>query len=307
MRRRWRPLALLRALALLAAAAWAAQAGLGAAASWVASRLGPTDVGRWGRLEEAYPGVLLVVRAERLLPSPAAGRVVPLVAEGQSVASGTPVARIEPAEASGPARLVVAPFPGVVSFVGDGWEGTFSPDAVDAVWEPPRQEPRVAPLAPREQVARGEPVARLVDRGELLGVFWSAGSSLPARIAPGARVELAGGAAGGGVPARVLARTQAARTGPVRLVLRIERQPVDWLYRRLEREARLVAGRYEGVVLPASGLVVRRGRQGYWLATEGGPAFVPVEVVKRLGRQVVVQGVPDGVRVYRWPRWLEGF
>ncbi len=291
---------------VVAAVTWLAYAWLGAAAAWVATRLGPTDAGRWGQLLEAYPGSLLVVRAERLLAAPQAGDVTPLVNEGQSVATGTPLVRIEPESPGAPAVLVTAPFSGVASFLGDGWEGAFSPEALAAASLPEGPQPRSAPLVPRRSVARGEPVVRLVDQRELWGVFFVDGS-LPETIGPGARVELVGASAADGVPARVVERVAAGSGEGERLVLRIDRQPVDWLYRRVEREVRLVVGRYEGVILPASGLAWRRGRPGYWLATPGGPSFVAVEVVKQVGRHVVARGVPDGVRVYRWPRWLEGF
>lgn len=291
---------------MLAFGAWLGRAWLGSAAAWVAARLGPTEVGRWGEVVEAYPGSLLVVRLERLLPAPRGGRVVPLVSEGQSVASGTPLVRIEPVEPGVTGQVVVAPFSGVASFVGDGWEAAFSVEYLAGASLPRGEEPRPQPLVPRGEVARGEPVVRLVDRRELYAVFWSDGSRLPSRIGANARVELAEGTATTGIPARVVERIEQGPERQVRLVVRIDRQPVDWLYRRVIRGMQLVVERYEGVVLPASGLATRRGKSGYWLATEGGPAFVAVQVVKHLGRQVVVRGMPDGVRVYRWPRWLEG-
>ncbi|HEY8425965.1 MAG TPA: hypothetical protein VIK73_08135 [Limnochordales bacterium] len=293
-------------MAVVAAVAWLGYAWLDAAAAWVAARLGPTEVGRWGELLEAYPGTLLIVRVERLLAAPQAGYVTPLVGEGQSVATGTPLVRIQPEPPGSPAVLVTAPFSGVASFLGDGWEGAYSPAALAAASLPEGFQPRSVPLAPHQPVARGEPVVRLVDQRELLGVFFADGS-LPEGLGPGARVELVGPSVVDGVPARVIERVAAGSGQGVRLVLRIDRQPVDWLYRRVEREMRLVVGRYEGVILPASGLTRRRGRPGYWLATPGGPSFVAVEVVKQMGRYVVARGVPDGVRVYRWPRWLEGF
>ena len=307
--RRWRvrPLKLMRALFLLALGVWLGQGWLASTAAWVAVRLGPTDVGHWGELLEAYPGWLVVVRQERLLAAPASGRVVFLVSEGQSVASGTPLARIEPEEPGASSQTIVAPFSGVASFVGDGWEAAFS---VESPGDPALlqgQDPRPRPLVPRGEVARGEPVVRLVDRRELYAVFWSEAPLASARIGEGARVELVEGDASDGIPAQVVEGSERASTGPARLVVRLDRHPVDWLYRRVIRGVRLVAARYQGVVLPVSGLVERGGKRGYWLATEGGPVFVTVQVVERLGRQVVVRGVPDGVRVYRWPRWLQGF
>lgn len=300
----------MRALAVLGLGVWLGRAWLDAAAGWVAARLGPTEVGHWQEVLETYPGWLVVVRLERLLPAPRAGRVVPLVSEGQSVASGTPLVRIEPAEGGEAAQTVVAPFSGVASFVGDGWEAAFSVESLDEVALPRGDEPRPRPLAPSGEVARGEPVVRLVDRRELYAVFWSEAPGLPPGIDAGARVELAEGSGATAIPAQVVERTTRPGAGPrgeVRLVMRLDRQPVDWLYRRVIQGVQLVAARYEGVVLPASGLAMRRGEPGYWLATEGGPAFVDVQVVKRLGRRVVVRGVPDGVRVYLWPRWLGGY
>lgn len=301
---RWRvrPRRLMRSLVVLAIGAWGTWVAGDKAAAWVAATFGPTDAARFGEIVEAYPGTLVVVRREQLLPAPQPGRVVALVSEGQSVATGTPLVRLE--APGGPAQpaVVSAPFAGVMSFLADGWEQWGDAEYLAGLSFPLNDPPRPRLLAARETVARGEPVVRLVDRSELYAVFWPKKGRVPRRVGEGARVELVEGAGEAGLPAQVV--KVAGQEGDQRLVIRLERQPAGWLYRRVSRDVHLVVARHAGVVLPASGLTIRGGRTGYWAATGGGPSFVPVQVVSRLGGQVVARRIPEGVRVYRWPRWL---
>lgn len=305
--RRWRvrPLRLMRTAAVGALGVWLLQGWLSSSAAWVAATLGPTDRVQWEEVLVAWPGRVVVIRLEKLLPAPEAGRVVPLVGEGESVATGTPLVRIEPPDPTRRGQVVSAPFSGVVSFLGDGWEEALS---VASPQEATRVEARpgaLRPLAPRGEVARGEPVVRLVDRRELFAVFEGGPGGIPRDLDAGDRVELVEGSAPAGIPAVVVERLL-QRQGAARVMLRLERQPVDWLYRRVVPAVRVVAERHQGVVLPASALTTRRGRTGCWVATGGGPTFVEVQVVRAVGSRVVVRGVPDGARVYRWPRWLGG-
>ncbi|WP_324717646.1 hypothetical protein U7230_05020 [Carboxydochorda subterranea] len=296
-RRRHRAGRLLVAAALLG---WMGWAGWGAGARWVAAAWGPVDVARWGQLSEETPGTLWVVRQERLLRAPSAGRVLALVGEGEAVRRGQALLRVIPEGAQGGAATLWAPSAGIVSFVSDGLEAADAFSA-PAPPRPPRDDSaRPVSLVGGGVVARGQPVVRLVDHAELRGIFWP---DRPSRWRPaeGQRVEVWVGAGGTGVPGSV---TKAPAAPGGSLELRLERQPVEWLYRRLVPGVRLVTGRYTGVIVPSSALAARSGHTGVWVQTEGGPVFVPVQVVGRLGGRAVVQGVSDRVRVYRWPRWL---
>lgn len=296
-RRAW-----LHATVLVLLSGWGLWSAWHEAAPWVAVRLGPIDTVRWGELATRLPGRLWVLRVERLLVAPVEGRAVPLVAEGEAVRRGQGLVRITPT-GSASATVLSAPFAGVASFVFDGHEGD---------WQGPGD-----PLPPTassgatarsvafdlsKPVARGQPVVRVVDRTGLYAAFWAETPGQPSGVRVGQRSELSGPSAGP-IPVQVVRAFQGAQGA---MLLRLDRQPVEWLYRRRVDRVELVTERRAGVVLPASAMVERGGEPGVWVATDGGPVFMPVRVVARQGSYVAILGIPAGSRVYRWPRWIAG-
>lgn len=325
-------------LGLMAVGLWLAATGWEPTAAWVAARLGPVEVARTGELTEALQGTLVVARRERLLAAPGPGRVEPVAGEGEAVAAGSVVAVVRPLR-GGPPWTLRAPMPGVVSYYADGLESWQGPELAFAAERPPDPRQPLTPLLDGRPVAAGQPVVRMVDRSALYAVFWPAGGdgetagrqgpgagaggggigsakagsqpadgrgslgpSGPRALRPGMAVELALPGEPVGLRASVL--EVRGRGSSRRVLLSVDRQLADWLYRRRLRDARLVVRRFRGVLVPASSVAWVAGRAGVWVRARGGASWVPVEVLAQGGRQAVVRGVPAGAQVYRWPRWL---
>ncbi len=293
-------------------AAWAGVLAVALAWGWapaadrVARRLGPTDPARAGVLRESVEGTLWVARQERLLAAWVSGQVRAAVGEGQAVPAGAVVATVQPPDGQQLSE-VRAPFAGVVSFYGDGLERWDSPQWAFGLERPPPAQ-KVRPLVADGSVTAGQPVARLVDRGTLIAVFWArypatdrggAGGGLPE---PGASAELVWEASAAGSAAQVLEVRRDGRSW--RALLRVHRQPAEWLYRRRVDGVELSVRRIAGVIVPTSAVVERQGRPGVWVQTAGGATWVRVTVFGRVGDRSAVSGIPEGARVYRWPRWI---
>lgn len=179
---------------------------------------------------------LLVVRREILINSPAAGRLEFLVADGERVPAGQPLARIWPLLGEGGEVLTVsAPRPGVVSFAVDGLETVLTPET----WSALRPE-GLRSLAgkgnlrvePGKLAAQGEPLFKLVDNLEpiLLVGYWPADARWQPK--PGGQVYVRAREAGAEwLPARVVA------FGGGLVAISLERWGSEWLaVRRLPVE-----------------------------------------------------------------------
>lgn len=294
-------------LAVVALGMWAW--GWGALSAWTAATWGPVDVARWGELALQERALVFVARREQLLRSPAAGTLDPVAKEGQPVPAGTVVAVVWPEDPTVPPAALAAPFPAVASFLSDGLEGHQWAQQAMALTRPRRLPPeRWQQLVDPEsrRVAAGQPVVRLVDRTALHAVLWPDAGRLqeaaPGFWRAGQKVELHPGGTTVGNRATVV---EVRGTGPDRRVLlQLDRQPAEWMYRRWVGDVRVVLARYSGVVVPASAVVQSSRSTGVWVRTTSGPSWVPIRVLGRVDRLAVVDGLPTGARVYRWPRWL---
>lgn len=275
------------------------------AARAVVERLGPVEAVHEDDLAVTVTGVVAVGRRERLVVAPVAGLVEKVAAEGESVPAGAVLARLSPVM-GGRAVAVRAPFAGVVSYFADGQEQKHGPEAALVAPQPAGDEAPLRPLVQDRPVSAGQPIVRVVDRTELRTVFWyKAGDRVEegvGALSRGRGVELLLPGEPIGIGAQVLEVKGAGQW--VRVQLRVEREPANWLYRRSIHGARLVIRRAYGQVVPSSALV--RTAQGYavWVSTPQGAVRIPVEVVGKVGHRVAVRGIPQGARVYRWPRWL---
>ena len=219
--------------------------------------------------------------------------------------AGAVLARVAPA-AGGRAAVVRAPFAAVVSYFADGQEQQHGPEAALVAPEPAGDEAPLRPLVQDGPVSAGQPVVRLVDLADLRTVFWYQARDTVEEgvgaLSRGRGVQLLLPGEPIGIGAQLLEVKGAGQW--VRVQLRVEREPANWLYRRSIHGARLLIRRAYGQVVPSSALV--RTAQGYavWVSTSQGAMRIPVEVMGKVGHRVAVRGIPQGVRVYRWPRWL---
>lgn len=244
-----------------------------------------------GVLEETYPWKVIILREEKSLLAPVAGRLDFLVMEGERVAAGAPLAYLTPLEWGLPKFEVRAPEPGVVCFHVDGREAAFSPKQAEVLaWETQAKEvPEVIPNVQKEEVSAGGVVCKLIDSlqpvvlwGKVpaaVGTTWKEGKRLSLRF-PG-------------------------RTTKVEAVVRSLRGEEAFLelpffpdlcsYRRLQVE--LVTASYEGVILPGKAVIWQGDKLGVYLNVKGRVHWVPVEVKGRVREEMVVKGIEAGTLV----------
>jgi len=181
---------------------------------------------------------LLVVRREILIVSPAAGRLELLVAEGERVPAGQPLARIWPILGPGEDPLTVrAAQAGVVVLNVDGLESLLTPETSSAL----RPEGLLAlptggsrRVEPGGLVAQGEPLLKIVDSLEPLLLVGRWPAVVNWQPAPGSQVYLRPRKEGGAWQA---ARVVAYGGGMV--AMRLEQWGNEWLaVRRLPVEVR---------------------------------------------------------------------
>jgi hypothetical protein len=89
------------------------------------------------------------------------------------------------------------------------------------------------------------------------------------------------------------------------LVLSLSRDAGDF-YRRRWEDARIIYGREEGVSLPASAIVNRKGQTGIYRYVRSAIAFVEVEVIEehKEEKRIVVSGLEPNWLVVTNPRFF---
>ncbi|AFV11503.1 putative membrane protein [Thermacetogenium phaeum DSM 12270] len=257
-----------------------------------------------GVLEDTYGAQGLLLLQETVVRAPAAGKVVPLVKEGDRVPTGKAVVRLDPhpdLAAESRSRELTSPCPGIVSFHFDGWEGALdrndweSYDPLQLFESLDKQDGR---LQQKDEVrCTGEPVFKIIDNlvnpymflrlesgsrlsfeeGDLLRLEW--GDSGKGRMKVLSLIRRGGAYYAGG-------ELLAARPFPVT--------------RRMT--FRVISNSFEGVVLPTSTLVKNGGVTGVITKSPLGLSFKKVDVVGVVGDRVVVKGIAPGVNVVTNPR-----
>ncbi len=282
--------------------------------------LGRTVVANWGtapaqvgRVVVALQGEALVVRSERAIFAQVAGELAPVAKEGERVPSGALVARVEPAgggpeAAAGEARFLRAPLAGTVSYVLDGLEGLLGPRKLPELLA---SETPVAELAKgaepeqsraRQRTAPGQPVLKVVDNFHLwfLADFSGADRTALPQVGERVRLRLRGSGTPPGAVCRATVEARRDQGRNHRLVL----APVEYWpeFVRVRRTAvELIRGEYEGVLVPRSALVERKGLTGVIVGTAAGRRFQPVVVQGGDQARVAVDGLAPGTPVVKEP------
>jgi len=210
--------------------------------------------------------------------------------------------RAELAEQSeAPVALIRAPAPGIVSFLVDGLETYFRPDAdLARMWEQPIRRPQA--LRDGAAVEVGDPVFRLVDN---FSFYVLALVDAAAPLHAGVPVTV-------GIlqPSGDQHRGRILRFAdhPDGLLVLAEVSAYEPSFTQLRSvNVRLGLGSSEGIVLPAHALIDVEGRVGVYLWLGDRAVFRPVEVRGRGGPNVSVSGIPEGARVVLNPRLAARF
>ncbi|MGB9859381.1 MAG: HlyD family efflux transporter periplasmic adaptor subunit [Moorellaceae bacterium] len=273
------------------------------AVAWQALK---TEKATGGVLEKIIPLEAVVIREESSLAAPVDGLLIRVVQEGERVAAGATIARLQAAGvAAGETGLrdISAPFAGQVCYHPDGLEKVLQPAFIEQL-----QPQEVFTLAYRSQAAEGEgtvkagrPVVRLVNNLHPLYLL-ALLEDPPSAWQDKKQVVLRWPGQAENIPARVV--RSYSLEGRWVIIFRLDRWGDQWLHVRVAHIEGL-ADKYRGVILPRSALVVREdGSQGVYFLEKKQIGFQAVQVAGEVGEKVAVQGLKEGTEVILNPYWV---
>lgn len=252
-----------------------------------------------GPLEDVHNLRAVVVRDEVLVSSPAAGRFVPAVVEGQRVRRGEQLGLLL---TDADQTIVRAPRPGIARF---HWDGREMEMTAPVLWElTPEQWRTMSVQAGRtpEYAEPGTTLMRLVDSH---GVRLYADVPRKLNLQSGQKVTLnIPDATDETLQATVVDSREIGQDERVSVLFGVDRYlPLLDAVRHID--VRLVAGRYEGVIIPADAVVWTDEGAGVFVRSDGQIAFVPVRLSTRIGDKAVVTDLEPGADVVINP-WRVG-
>lgn len=279
-----------------------------------------------GSIKRRWCTPAVLVRAEQVVTAPASGRLTLLAQEGQRVAAGAIVAELlnpwMTAYAGNSAAayhqdrreedriLVRALTAGVISFRLDGWENLGldgSSGLKEFLQKGPKDRRKSSVIrTDGDVVARGDPVLRVI---KTTGI-WAVPTHVPCDLSPPSSVVSARVWEEGADSTLAFPLTGTVRilsdivldsvAGRPAIAIHLTDFPSQWWQERMVNLTIELEGP-SGWILPARAVVEDAGTSGVLIAGTGEPQFVPVKVVDRDGRQVVVTGLASGQQVIITP------
>ncbi|NMB45884.1 MAG: hypothetical protein GX998_05665 [Firmicutes bacterium] len=240
-------------------------------------------------LEREWRGEVWVVPQKEIVLAPVAGRVVFLVQDGQWVAPGAILAEITGSE--GRREVVYCPCGGMVVLQ----PSELRPRAISGLWG------RMSRRRDGEQVESGMELACILRPGiaclRLGKLPFQLPSSLETRTIVG-EIRSAGG-----ITALQWYEAKLENHGDRSLSLYVADFPMEWL----NRETLSVVVRITGPAgqrIPVTAIACYKGHQGVFVITQLGYEFRRLEVLDRVGQNVVVSGLAVGDQVVTRPQLL---
>lgn len=240
---------------------------------------------------------------EKVVVSSQGGNLTWLHSEGDMVAVGTRLAKIT--GPGGEEEILTSPVPGIFSTQVDGLEGTVYPHRD---WVPEKDvflslKPASQGFQTGEEVPAGSPLFKVVQN---FTWYYSAvlSQNEMALLDEARRLSLEFDFNGSTYPVESLKRHDLG-DGYTFLVLSLTRDAGDF-YRRRWEEARIIYGLEEGVLVPASAIVNRKGQTGIYRYVRSAIAFVEVEIIHELKeeRRFVVSGLEPNWLIVTNPRFF---
>lgn len=245
-------------------------------------------------IETTLRAPAVILRREEVVAAPAGGRLNRLIAHGERVRAGFPVAVLSAA------HVLTAPVPGVISYQIDGLEARLvpeirhelSPSAVKNINDSLVSDPE------GQEIRGGQPVFKIIDTGALyLAVVLGPEDNLEASSGSVWKIRLPSGAEGQAVAERMGNRDS---QGSALIIFRV-RDLFGELALRRRLDVAIVAGRVDGPVLPASSLVYKKGRSGVFFVIGNRAVWKPVEFEAAADGKVLVRGLNPGAVVVTDP------
>lgn len=240
---------------------------------------------------------------EKVVVSSQGGRLTWLHSEGDKVAVGAKLAKIT--GPGGEEEVLTAPVPGIFSTQVDGLEGAVYPHLG---WVPEKDvflnlKPVSQGFETGEEVPAGSPLFKIIQN---FIWYYNVVLSLDemALLDEAGRLSLEFDFNGLTYPVESLSRRDLG-DGYTFLVLSLTRDAGDF-YRRRWEDARIIYGREEGVLIPASAIVRRKGQTGIYRYVRSAIAFVEVEIIHELKeeRRFVVSGLEPNWLIVTNPRFF---
>ncbi|NLW08077.1 MAG: hypothetical protein GX039_08920 [Clostridia bacterium] len=300
-------------LVLLALAALLLWLGLQGALRSVAWRLLAVERVNQGVLQDKLTMEVYLARQEEVIIAPAAGKLMPLVTEGERVPEGATIARLLPLAIDPEGRGAIdlkAPFAGQVSYLTDGLEKVLQPGNLENITlqEITELAGLARPVTSGGQVKPGTAIIRLVNNLEPLGLYaivdewppgWQQGKTVSLELPGDLSSE------GGYVKARITGRQDAGDRKVV--IMEVPGWDLRWLNpRKLEINA--IINKYRGVIIPAEALSSgQKGEMGVYLYNTRGLKWQEVTSLGQVGDKLAVEGIEAGAEVVTNPhlaRWL---
>jgi putative membrane fusion protein len=263
-----------------------------------------------GVLHEKLAMQVYIARQEEVIIAPAAGKLLPLVTEGERVPEGATIARLLLPLAIAPDKTeaidLKAPFAGQVSYKSDGLEKVLRPGNLEYINLQELTE--LAGLATLVtaggQVKTGMAIIRLVNNLEPLGLYavvdewppgWQQGKVVTLEL-PGQQVQL---------KASITGRQDAGDSKVV--IMEVPNWDSRWLHPR-QVEVNAILNNYRGVIVPVKSLSTRPGgEKGVYLYDTKELKWQAVTCLGQVGDRVAIDGIKAGSEVVTNPhlaRWL---
>jgi putative membrane fusion protein len=190
---------------------------------------------------------------------------------------------------------VVAPVPGAVFFVLDGWEEAFDPlqSRAALTLSEPKGAVLATPVPSGEKVAAGQILAKVVqDEPTFCKVLLKGASVAAPNI--GDDVEVAFPAYGVRVSARVTALQE--READTTMLLELKNSPPALAQERTA-QVEVTVRRLRGLLVPEKALVQEGSRIGVYVRRSSRWQFEPVEILLARDGQVLVKGLKAGEEI----------
>ncbi|MDD2402127.1 MAG: HlyD family efflux transporter periplasmic adaptor subunit [Clostridia bacterium] len=275
----------------------------------VAYRYLPVEVisTRTSFLESSVEGEFIVLRQEKAVAAPYKGRFIKIKSEGDRVAKGTVIGRLEITEGTSLEKkssiTIKAPIAGILSYETDGYEGLCAPETwlqLDLTKLDMLQNLDKEKMKEKNSdgfVEAGEYCYKIVDNlGDCYFYLYGSGA-YPEKIKKGNRVKICLDKNNENINGKII---EISRYQGEYGIL-IDALDCSTVYQSRKIKGEVISYKYEGVVLPEKVLVNKDGQDGVYLYKNGWVNWKETKKTAQFDGKVVLEGLEDNAWVIADP------
>jgi putative membrane fusion protein len=201
-------------------------------------------------------------------------------------------------------QMITSGLAGTVSYTFDGLEGVLQESDLSALLESQTDLTEIAHRArlikvdTGETVSSGTPVVKIIDNFHFWLVAEIPGTGIPVSVGERVRVRVWSDEAPGDATSVGTVVAFRVTGGRQRIIVSLQ-EYWPWFNQLRWANVEIIKQRYEGVIIPRSSVIQRKGETGVIVQLPRGAVFQPITVRGGKGGEVVVDGVSAGTRVRR--------